>query len=143
MSVGKQRQFLSSKINDGGIPPEHITPDQYIKRQTARHQEFHINCYTTAHHTGGDLPTFVLFCRPVAPNKIILFNGNVGKVLPHSRCILSNSVVLMIDTFEPVSIINLAGMPSTSALTCIISLLKLLVGLLLSSSNNSCRMSFR
>ena len=32
MSVGKQRQFLSSQINDGGIPPEHITPDQYIKR---------------------------------------------------------------------------------------------------------------
>ena len=57
----------------------------------------------------------VLFWRPVAPTNTMLLTGNIGKVLPHVLCILSNSLEFIIEILAPVSIIILAGTPSTSA----------------------------
>ena len=46
----------------------------------------------------------VLFCRPVAPIRMMLFMGSVGMIVLFSNCIRFNSILSIKDTFAPVSV---------------------------------------
>ena len=67
-----------------------------------------------------------LFCLPVAPTSIMLFIGRVGMGKLLFCLILSNSTLSINDTFDPVSMSNVASIPLISALICTIPLFPLL-----------------